>query len=373
MVKPAPAVLNLRVAAIGLSVLLFGIGSVVFWILLADYLAWLLSFPERGCDKNVFRKSDYPGLLYEFVPNQCFNFYFGSRRLMKRYRPVSARINSHGFRGPEIGEKDGESSLRIMVLGDSVAFGAGVGDGDEFVRLVEKRWNLEGTFSRRIEIINTGVGGYNTTQEIASLERHQSRYRPDMVWLVVSLEDTIPWGSVVVKEDGTLFRPGAPFRFRLRSYAADFSGLFWWFNYAYRWRHGDGLIPPLFHPDFAGFQEWKKTIHRYAERIEKPSRSLVFLVPGNWKLDDYPWTSVHERIMKEIESCGLRCVDLLPAVQGLEMTRLWCHPLDQHPNELGHRLFAEYIAGDSRVVKHVRKRIEELESVRLKSKSKTPS
>jgi hypothetical protein len=356
----APVLLNLRTALIVVAWWWAGAGSVIFWIFLADYVAWLLAWPERQCDPFVFRKSDFPDQLYDYVPAKRFHFYFGGRHVWKKFKAVGATINSHGFRGRETGSKDEENSLRIMAVGDSFSFGAGVNDGEEFIRLVEKDWNRAGTFPRRIEIINASVGGYNTTQGVAMLRRCQERLRPDMIWLFISLEDTFAWGKIVVKDDGTLFRPGAPFRVRLRRLVRDTSGLAWWLEYAERYRRGDSYIPPLFHPGFSGYQEWKKSVQRYCALTGSPGRSLVFIAPGIWNLGNYPWRACHEQIRREVEDLGHTCIDLLPAVEGQETTRLWVHPLDQHPNARAHGLLAEWISRNPVIRSHISRRIEEL-------------
>lgn len=357
MAKPQAILLNPRVAVILLAWWWLGYGSVFFWILLADYCAWLLAYSERDCDPAVFRKSDFPDQIYEYAPSRTFHFYFGDRHLHKKIRAVETTINSHGFRGPEIEEKNESNKLRIMVLGDSFSFGAGVADGLEFVRLVEKDWNGNGAFPGEVEFINASVGGYNTTQAVATLLRHRERYRPDMVWLFISLEDTFDWGTVVVREDGTLFRPGAPFRFRIRRAMRHASGIIWWLDYAERYRRGDTYIPSLFHPGFAGYQEWKKALQHYADAVGSPERSLVFIAPAIWKLKRYPWKHIHEHIQAEAESLGLICVDLFPAVEGQDMSRLWCHPLDLHPNTEAHGRFADFILRHPTVLEQVENRI----------------
>lgn len=68
----------------------------------------------------AFRKSDVPGIDYEFVP---------STRLPWAGREI--RINSNGFRGPEF-SLESSKRPRIVVIGDSIAAGYGVAEEQIF-------------------------------------------------------------------------------------------------------------------------------------------------------------------------------------------------------------------------------------------------
>jgi lysophospholipase L1-like esterase len=312
-----------------------------------------LTWPERLDGPGGFRTTPWPGQLFELVPDNVLRFFFGSRRLFRRIRSVEAKTNSLGFRGPLPPSPKDQTVWKVLVLGDSITFGEGVADGEEFLALVEKYWRLENPFSKPVRFINTAVGGYNTSQEVAVLKRYLPQLKPDLVWLVITLEDVLPWGTVIVRENGTLFRPGAPLRHKIRDRLKAVSGIIWWLHEAFRFVRLDAYVRRLFRPDYPGYQEWRRSLAEYARIIGDPARSLVFIAPGSWKLERYPWRDVHERIRNEVELLGLPCIDLLPAFEGEHAARFWCHPLDLHPNALAHRRYAEFIAGNSVVRGHV--------------------
>lgn len=355
--QPARIVFNGRVLLIVGTWATFGL-DVLFWLLIADYVCWLFKYPTRGCDVDVFRTSDFPDRLYELVPSKRFHFFFGSRLIRKRVRKVAVTVNSHGFRVPEIPVKD-ESSFRILILGDSTMFGSGVEDGQEFIRLLEDLWNRQETFRRRIELINGAVDGYNTRQEVAVLRQHGEEFQPDMVWMFVSMDDALPWGTIKVGKDGRLSRPGGPLRIRLRNCLTGFSGLIWWIHDIYRHARISSHVKTLWHPNHYGYQDWKRAVQQYAQLVESPRTSITFVMPALWNLRCYPWKGIHERIQQHVEACGLPCIDLLPAFEGKTETRYWCHYLDQHPNALGHKCLAEYISRNSEVRRIVDCQIEQ--------------
>lgn len=94
---------------------------------------------------------------------------------------VEVRINSRGFRDDEYSENRNDKS-RMLVVGDSYAWGFGVEHHERFSELLEARhtdW----------EIINTAVSGYGTDQEYLQLASKGMSYAPDAVLLLFSTTD----------------------------------------------------------------------------------------------------------------------------------------------------------------------------------------
>src|SRR5262249_54835066 len=71
---------------------------------------------------------------------------------------------------------------RLLVLGDSVAFGWGGEVDDIFSRRLEHDIPQSGGVP--VETINSGVPGYNTTQELAFLKLYADRVQPDVALLL---------------------------------------------------------------------------------------------------------------------------------------------------------------------------------------------
>ena len=101
-------------------------------------------------------------------------------------KPVTT--NSLGFRSPEIPSRKGPGVLRVLCLGDSQTFGNGVAqDGTFAARLQARMAAREG--APQIEVINTGVQGWDPVQEVDLLERVTPLLQPDVVILAMNLND----------------------------------------------------------------------------------------------------------------------------------------------------------------------------------------
>jgi hypothetical protein len=111
---------------------------------------------------------------------------------------VPVKINSLGFRDPrEYAVDKPAGAYRILVLGDSVTFGHGAIYDATYPYLLEQRlrqWRSAVDW----QVWNLGVPGYNTSQELAYLQRVGPLYRPDLVivgFFENDLQDSGPLGA----------------------------------------------------------------------------------------------------------------------------------------------------------------------------------
>jgi len=98
--------------------------------------------------------------------------------------------NSRGYRDKErLYEKGGKK--RIVVLGDSTAWGWGVEAKDRFSDIMERR--LKGW-----EVINLAHPGYSTDQELLVLQTEGFKYHPDIVILLFDKNDVVEGNNAKV-------------------------------------------------------------------------------------------------------------------------------------------------------------------------------
>ena len=90
-------------------------------------------------------------------------------------------VNALGYRGDEHPLEPSPDRPRVVMLGDSLAFGYEVADAETFSAIIEA--------GRRYEVVNLSVPGYGTDQELIRLQAEGMRYHPDIVILNFCIEN----------------------------------------------------------------------------------------------------------------------------------------------------------------------------------------
>jgi hypothetical protein len=95
------------------------------------------------------------------------------------------KINKQGMRDDREISKEAPSGVyRIAVLGDSFAEAFQIDVKDAFWRVLENELNACKAFGgKKVEVLNFGVSGYSTTQELLALRTRVWDFHPDMVIL----------------------------------------------------------------------------------------------------------------------------------------------------------------------------------------------
>jgi lysophospholipase L1-like esterase len=108
-----------------------------------------------------------------YVHPKSVSYKLGSNRV---------ELNSHGLRDDEISFLKQRDEKRILMLGDSVAFGWGIDQGETVSDRVEAILKEETGINW--QVINAGVNGYNSKQEAAYFRKEGLRYSPDIIILI---------------------------------------------------------------------------------------------------------------------------------------------------------------------------------------------
>ncbi len=96
-------------------------------------------------------------------------------------------INAQGFRDArDYNYEKPIGTLRILALGDSNTLGYEVRQQATFSEIIERDLAAKGV---KAEVLNTGVSGFSTAEQLAFLENEGLRYRPDIVLLAFYRND----------------------------------------------------------------------------------------------------------------------------------------------------------------------------------------
>jgi hypothetical protein len=135
------------------------------------------------------RASDRRG-FHEARPDR--SWLYGMRPGVEGTLPVSGdvrySINADGFRDSPYLRPKPQNTFRVIVLGDSVAFGYGVEQATTFAKAMERELAYS-TGEKQVEVLNLGVSGYNPYTELELLKDVGLAYEPDLVLVQFCIND----------------------------------------------------------------------------------------------------------------------------------------------------------------------------------------
>jgi hypothetical protein len=180
------------------------------------------------------------------------------------------------------------------------------------------------SFSRgqRFEVLNLGVGNYNTVQEVMRLRNVGLAFHPDLVtmgWFINDAEPTPHPPRGFLMEHSYLFALLAS----RKNVLSPRTGT--WDDY-YR---------NLYNDDQPG---WKVEQDAFGDLAMMGRDSgvpvIMFLLPELHDLTNHcPFAEIYDRVANTGRAKGLQVVDLFPQFAGYKPeTKLWVTPLDAHPN-----------------------------------------
>jgi lysophospholipase L1-like esterase len=231
-------------------------------------------------------------------------------------------INSQGMRNPEVSIDKEAGMFRILVVGDSVPFGWGVGQEEAFPRLLETLLEeRQAPAGPRYEVINTAVPGWGLHAEYMFLKERGLAYEPDLCLLMLVNND-VPFHELCPGPPSVFF----PFALRKIRVARFVEHVLRFFI--------DDPIPPDYDPlrSFApeGVEYACIALKRMKEACDNRKVPLVLLD-----------TVGHEEIIRCCEE-----IDLPRVALDMEPDRAMEYAVaatDTHPNAEGHAWIAERI------------------------------
>lgn len=104
------------------------------------------------------------------------------RRYFGKHAAYDVYINSDGFRDNEF--RTDRDYFKIMVLGDSMTFGLEANQEEIFCHLLEDK--LKDIYkTEKIDVMNFGITGFSTAQELICLKRYAPLYNPNVFILIM--------------------------------------------------------------------------------------------------------------------------------------------------------------------------------------------
>lgn len=282
-----------------------------------------------------FRLSANPALGYEPVPRYEY------RGPVTSFHDYSGKSNALGFRDVEHAAVKPPGTLRLVVLGDSVAAGQGVARlEDTFPRRLEAGLTTAGL---AVEVVSLAVSGYDTGQEVAMLADRGLPLEPDRVILAYCLNDR-------GRSDGGIL---AALRQREQRAGGQVSARYHPVlvrSALYRLlRHRLGGPPEVgTERDGDSQPEAFAQLGRMADEHDFSVLVVIFPHFGQWGSYSEEWAREHQRVRELARSQSFEVLDLLPAFERCRERASEPLALDRfHPTAAGHacaaRAVTEYL------------------------------
>ncbi|MBU0756392.1 MAG: SGNH/GDSL hydrolase family protein [Planctomycetes bacterium] len=273
--------------------------------------------------------------------------------VQNKHQPKIYRIGNRTFklRAPLPTAAKSAGEYRILFLGDSFTYGSGVEDATKvFPSLVTQELNKRKILGPEtiFTFYNGGTPGSLPKRWKEMLKEIPYDFEPDLVFITFFLRDgtsgigSLPHIQVIgeglarLEESSLLFRLSYTYRyFRERNAQRELSRTYL------------ESMHSAYFGDESQTMEWKRAkkdlLELRDDSLSRGARFALATFPVLFDLDeeDYPLQAVCDEIERFACSQKIPVFSLLPAFRGLPAPDLWVAPLDQHPNELGHRIAAD--------------------------------
>jgi lysophospholipase L1-like esterase len=270
-------------------------------------------------------------LLWVLQPGQRSLTHFG-------HKPVL--VNSHGLRGEEFSPRKPHGKIRIIAFGDSYTYGYGVGQDDTYPAQLGRM--LQRDFPDRYEVLNAGVNGYSTYQELMALRR-ALRWEPDVVTISSTYNDSIFLSNVhvdgrIALDDGPKQRilRGVSLKRIARSVALYNFGMEKTASWLY-WRVKDRLVSGTWSTEYPAdglLTKYRPILLEIIRETTSRGIALVFVIPHPGSLGPYG-----EVMVRTAREAGIPYVQIGPIFARHRREDVF-EDTHGHPSELGNRLIA---------------------------------
>jgi hypothetical protein len=186
---------------------------------------------------------------------------------------------------------------------------------------------------RPTEILNFGIGNYNTDQELHLYREKGLKYRPDEVVVFYFINDAEPTPRPSRWEWLSRSRAITLFWSKIKTVKSRVTAGGSWEQY----------YSSLYADDQPGWLAEQRAFVELKRLCDENRTALrVVLLPELHRLDPYPFAGVHQKVSRFLSEHQIPNLDLAPLFPTLrDSTGLWVALDDAHPNAAAHSLIAK--------------------------------
>ncbi len=263
------------------------------------------------------------------------------------------RFYRHQYSRNQFCKFGGDKAFKIVVIGDSFAFGDGVEPYDCFAFRMQA-WLNNDTANPPVQVDLYAYPGYSTYQEEPIFKKVLLNTSPDLVILTMCLNDTEDWTKkqelmdilTEMRRLRSAQRKGWLKTLEENSYFLRWLDRQWankktteiWFRYYHK----------LYNPTYSGWKRFVNAAHRIKADCDVAHVPLIVVIfplfsHSLWE-GEYPFAYAHDALHKVWKKEGVMVKDLYDDFKNMSPIRLQAIPgLDPHPSEIAHRIAAHSI------------------------------
>ena len=321
--------------------------------LLAATLLLLLALGEVGVRLLEPRSDNQP--LYQDLEGSARRWGLRPSRTVLR-DGVLVQTNAAGQRGGEYLRQKSPGLFRIVALGDSFTFGAGVDFDGTYPKILQDLLNQGGAAAGApCEVLNFGVEGYNTSQELAYLQEQGLALDPDLILIEYVFNDVED--NANSREGARGARPtvrgrgfaGAVAAIKERSHFLTFlSPRLGALLRTLGFKRGGSMenYQQQFVEERSGWLKSRQALLDMASLAQASgARIAVAISPAFTSLQrsKYPLLAYHQVVTDFCRAHAIPVLDLYPLFEGEPSGQYWVSPTDSHPNAKANRTIAEAV------------------------------
>jgi lysophospholipase L1-like esterase len=223
-------------------------------------------------------------------------------------------FNHWGYRDKNWTVKPAEGTIRVACIGDSFTFAQGVKQNARFTEVLESILNTNESGMERFEVMNFGLCGYSTNEELHALQKDVFRFAPKIVVLTMCWNDSI------------FFKREAELNEKLKGRPEEFSKEYSRIVKEEEFRNCIPLIEKM-----------------NSACIEQGCRFVVGIFNN---ADSEEWKLLASTILPAMKERGIPAFDIREELIagncfGLQSS---VHETDHHPNEKAHAIYGQKLA-----------------------------
>lgn len=297
------------------------IGSIFLMLLIAEGLITIKNLDMKNYNIEMWK---YSKELKVKTVNEKLSFYHkpSSSAILQS---VEINTNNYGLRG-ELISKEKIAKRRILFLGSSATLGWGVKEENTMTSLLSKK------FGKDVEVLNAGVGNYNTVRYVELFFTKLKELEPTDIVVHFFLNDT----ENLKMQNTNWFLQNSQLAVLL------------WNSYNILINQNAGLLnyyKKIYDKNYIGYKNMIESLDRLRIHAKEKNIRLYFtLLPDLHYLNNDKLNIFYKKVQEIAILKGFKFLNLQNAFdKSIKSEDLWVMPTDAHPNDLAHRLMAEQI------------------------------